>query len=288
MPIVDDKQVRSGMLFGAYGIPGSGKTLLAAGFMKLLYDMTGKPCLYGDWEGGVMSIPAGIPYTLWVPGDGDPEDEAHDLATAALSDDFSGLVVDTISSMGESILDAVAKRNIYAATGSEQKHVGYKTRGGINVPVPSLADYRTAQTAFQQWSRHLPNLFRKGKHVLWVAHEQVAEVSDSSGKKDMIGGPEIIGAKLTRTAPKIPHIMARVTCQKKGIGDRARLERFIQTEIDGLYVSKDRINALPRGGCHFNVDPHLEGDQLVNAIIDRAYKVWETVFRSKGYTPGKE
>jgi hypothetical protein len=273
------------MLFAVYSIPGAGKTLCAAGFMKLLHEITGKPCLYGDWEGGHIVIPDDIPYILWVPDQADPTDDAFDLAEAALSNDVSGLVTDTISSMGEAITAATTKKNLYQESGSKTVRVGAKTDSGRKICVPTLNDYRYAQNTFQQWARVMPKLFEQGKHAMWVAHEHITEVSDPGGNKDLLGGPEIIGSKLTRTAPKLPHITARISCKKVMSNNKPTLSRFFQTEVDGLYLAKDRINALPRGGIHMNVDPSLGGQEMVAAIIERSYQIWKVVFQSKGYLP---
>ena len=285
MPLVS--RGKGGLLLAAYSIPGAGKTLMAAALMWVLLKRTGKMCLYRDWENGETAIPGWIPFDLWQP---DPEKDIIDEATEAtqlgLAGDYAAVVDDTISTLGRRILLSTVAKDL--TEGKETKRVAVKTTGGADIRVPARMDYNAAQLTFEQWALANQPLLTQGKHWMWCAHERLLTVEDAGGvAKDIVGGPEIVGGQLTRSAPKLPQVIGRIKVQALPEGGVSRL---FQTEVDGYYISKDRLRVLNPRGIRIDVQAKdtTGPEDLTEKIILKCAAIWEKVLDSRLQEKPKE
>jgi len=271
---VNRNDVPQGLLLGEYGIPGSGKTGLAAGFAKYMFETTGKPVLYGDWENGERVIPASVPMVLWVPdATKDPLDEAQEFLMEGRKDIYSAVVTDTISSMADAMLTSISMKNL--TEGKTTQRMKATTAAGRVINHSTLADYGMALVSFGQWAAGHLSLLQKGKHSLWLAHEKMVEIKDANGTVDVLGGPDIVGSKLTRSAPKLVQVLLRIKVVRGPQG----VERRIQVDDDGLYLAKDRFKSFPQGGQGITVvRGAMTVEQFDAALLEMGVKVWRTVF----------
>ena len=276
MPIKERN--RGGLLTGIISIPGVGKTLMAGAWMKVLFEETGRKSLYRDWENGEQSIPRFLDhcFDLWQPDlDKDPIDEAMESVQLGLSGGYAGVVDDTISSMGGLFLRSVVGKQIFDK-GSNRGSV--KTAGGRQIHVASQSDYGHAQMLFEQWCMANAALYPKGIHQLWVGHEKLVDIKDANGAAtDIIGGPEIIGSALTRTAPKLPHVFLRLKAVRNPDGTSGRK---VQTDVDGYWIAKDRLRVLDPRGVDITVRGARDGDDLARKAVDLYATIWRAVFRA--------
>ena len=273
MPFSETRTQNKGSLTVIYSDPGFGKTGLAAGFLKELYERYGLKAVYGDlWEGGDITIPPGLPAIWWQPDTTQPPiSEAMRLLHGLQGMECSGFAGDTISSMGEQFLNDTVAQDL---SDKETKRVRVKS-GGEEVPVPGLLDYKAAQTAFGQWMLECGKLLYQGKHVLLLAHERLLETTSDAGVVlKAVGGPEVVGSKLTRTLPKVPHVSARIYCKRVGGGIR----RYLQTESDSLHICKDRLKVFPPSGVDITADLGNSPAEFEANIVAQGQKVFKMIF----------
>jgi hypothetical protein len=282
MPIV--KRGSGGLLACLYAIPGAGKTLAAASFIREIRTrVPDKKVLYRDWENGGEALPQsdfpglvdGKDYDVWRPDPNkDVLDETYDAIDLANNDEYSAVVDDTISSWGHAILDSTTRKQIFDGKATVRGSV--KTAGGRVCNVPTMADYGFAQLQFQNYCAKQTEGLTRGMHWLWLAHERLVDIKDGGGAAlDIVGGPAIIGSALTREAPKFPHFVGRIKIQKRVEGG---VRRIVQTEVDGYYISKDRMRVLNPAGVDVTAAPAQNPHQLTANILAGFDKVWKPIF----------
>jgi hypothetical protein len=253
---------------------------LGAGFARALFKRTGKPVLYADCENGETSIPGWVEKDLWQPGDGDIIDESYDILKCADSAAYSGLVISTISSLGDLILQSVTKKNYKSDPTKEVSRMNFRTRGGNTLMGPSQTDYLMAQSWFKEWFAAHATLLRAGKFVLWLSHQKIIEIEHPNGTTEVMGGPLIIGSALTREAPKIMQELFRIEARLMKAGEQPR--RILQVENSGVWQAKDRYRAFPPTGVEIGVvrEATDTADSFERKIVAKGEAVWDTMFKA--------
>lgn len=274
------------VLVGLYGESGTGKTLLAGGWCQALKERFQRPVLYADWENSTVSLPAEVfeDIELWEPsefgGPGSGSEGALSDAMRLLAEArsklterrISGMVIDTVSSMGVGIVADAASQKL------SEKGVQRVTMraGSVTVNVPSLLDYRSAANFFTAWVRGLVSLAKSGLPILVLSHENAVSLETSGGiVENAVVGPLFVGNKLTRQLPGVFSSFYRVGMRSTSPTSPPRL--FFETARRGLYYANDRIGALPPGGLDIQITDASSGIELRRKAVAKGKEIWAAV-----------
>lgn len=192
----------NGVKLLVYGQAGAGKTTLAATMPN--------PIIISA-EGGLLSIKdSDLPY-LEV-NDMASLMEAFEYVAGDGGKDFSSVVLDSISEIGEVVLIAEKAKN-------KDGRAAY-------------GEMASQMTSLIRAFRDLP-----GKHVLMTA--KVEKAQDESGR--MLYSPSLPGNKVAQSLPYFfDEVLAlRVEKDPEGITQRA-----LMCDSDGLWIAKDRSGSL--------------------------------------------
>lgn len=244
----------SGRTVCIYSGPGLGKTTLAAGMAQAIYELTGKPTLYHDWDGSMAALEdigdptVLVPYT--VDSDNEPIDEMWEVLELLKTGRYN-YCLDTASSLASAVLRATAKKN--TASSGSTKRVNIRTKGGKTINNPTLQDYGLAATQLGTiLTEGIQPIVEKGLHAIFLSHENLASSEDADGATiDAVGGPEWVGRKMTRESSKAFTVLLRIYA-KREVGSKSP-RRIIATENDGLWIAKDRLRVLDPEGVDITV-----------------------------------
>ena len=293
MPFVEDTKVKGG-IFILYGMWGVGKTMMLAAFAQVVEEITGKKTMMADWERGRSVIPPGIPIVPWVPETEkmnevlkkmepvDPMDQMQVQVSDFKAGDFGALGVDTLGSMMDLVMRSIVQKD--RSEDKRTKRTRVRTIGGRTIIQPDEADYGFAIFNFEEFLVPLWGEVDKGKFILLLAHDKLGEKRDEMDNiVEQIGGPEIVGFKLTKTAPKIATMTLRMRVVRDMTKNPHEVYRVLDSDTNGLYFAKDRTTTLPRT-LKIEV-PQLEGrsaEEHKKEILKKYAAVWRRVFKGIG------
>jgi phage nucleotide-binding protein len=190
----------SGVKMVVYGAAGAGKTTLATTMPK--------PIIISA-EGGLLSINgSGIPY-VEVKTMEELTEVYNWVSTSSEAAEFESVILDSISEIGEVVLEHEKKVN----------KDGRAAYGEMAVQMTSLI------RAFRDLS---------GKHVLMTA--KLDKSQDEMGR--MLYSPSMPGAKMSQQLPYFFDIVAALRVEKdaEGVAQRA-----LMCDTDGLWTAKSRL-----------------------------------------------
>lgn len=214
-----------------YGIPGSGKTTLAAS-AEDVPEM--RPVLYIDIEGGTLSIKE-----RW------PNIQAVRVKTIF---DKGGRAKRTAWQQLEDVYEALKKgEGGYATVIVDNMTEGYQLamqdvmvqliaeHPERDPDVPGMKEWGKASTQVRRWIRHMRDL---NLNLILTAHE--AEHTNDSGQI-LKYTPSLPGKLANEVAGYVDIVLYLYTKQEKEEG----LVRKVQTQPAGKYIAKDRSGKLP-------------------------------------------
>ena len=276
----------SGRTVCIYSGPGLGKTTLAAGMAQALHEITGRPTLYHDWDGGAASLegigdPAVlVPYS--VDSDNEPIDEMWEVLELLKTGRYN-YCCDTASSLASAVLRATAKKN--TSSSGSTKRVSIRTKGGKTINNPTLQDYGLAATQLGTiLTEGVQPLVEKGMHAIFLSHENLASSENEDGVTiDAVGGPEWVGRKMTRESSKAFTVLLRIYA-KREVGKPPR--RVIATENDGLWVAKDRLRVLDPEGVDITVrrKEFKTAGEFNTKLLEQGYNLGMKLFNGQRKT----
>lgn len=275
MPVVNRRSgEKRGCMICLYGNSGCGKTMFGSVLMKMVNDRSGKPMLYWPVEQGDSSIPRGIEYMEWQSEKDNTLDECNAFLRAVSSDEYSGGVIDTISTLSGQMLNFSTG---FPLCEKGVTRLGFTTREGKEVLNPALQDYGMNETYMKEIVFDMLKMAGSGKVFLLLAHEKSLAMKMQGGiMLDPVVGPSFPGSNLTREIPKLADVTLRMYVVKPQQAGQNGLRR-IQTDSDGLYLARDRRNVFPpldldvtvqKGGCG-------SYEEWLKKIVEKAEETWK-------------
>jgi hypothetical protein len=266
--------MQGGLLLCVYSIPGGGKTILGAGLMQALWKAFSETSLLADWDNGSYSIPQEVQYELWKPGPGNPYDEMLDMFECATRMPIKLLVIDTMSSLGMSLLTMATESKIQ---GDKEGKLTITTPQNAQINIPTRTHHYAALRAFEKICMLTLRLQEQDKHVLWLCHERAVEQREGKGvTTEPYGGPEIVGARSTAFAPKWPAVVARIKLSPALQGGNTRT---LQVSTDGIFIARDRLRIYNPKGLSLDASSGNSPEQFNRNLMERAEAAWDPVIK---------
>lgn len=217
-----------------YGLPGAGKTLLAAS-AEDVPEM--RPVLYVDIEGGTETIRERYPNIDVIRVKPTYDKSGRIIRTAwDQLDDAKGLYESLKKGDGKYttvIVDNVTELYMLAMTDVMTKTVAEHPERDFDVP--AQREWGKASAQVRRWVRHMRDL---DMNVIFTAHEK--NIENEAGQVLKVV-PSLPGKLATEVAGYVDMVLYLYTKTDKDAG----LQRKLQTQPAGKYIAKDRSGKLP-------------------------------------------
>lgn len=184
-----------------------------------------------------------------------PEDERYyadlwEFVEAAAKSPSRLIVVDTISRIGDGILQEVTATPVEKADGKETAKAKLETPGGASTYIRTQQDFGLAQDRLMEWLKLLvdkcPN-----KNILLLSHEKTGEVKDSTGAGRILAGPRSIGNALIEVIPGIVDLALRLEPRVKMVQVAGKQVQeatvAVRARNHNIYLAGDRSGMFKDG-----------------------------------------
>ena len=190
----------------------------------------------------------------------EPEEKSYykdlwDFATGiAPKSDAKTVVIDTISRIGDGIMQEVTHTSLTSVKGDQKETRAKLSTNGVETIVPSQQDFGLSQNRLMEFLGLLQANCAH-KNVIIISHEKTGEIKDASGAGRIIAGPRSIGNALLEVIPSMTDIALRfepkVSAQMVEEGGKKMMKQVqgvsIRTRNHNIYIAGDRSGMFTDG-----------------------------------------